>query len=390
MQRRDLLRGVFALTASTGLAGCGSLVDTPTARDTTPATASASGPETDAMPTPYRAADTEGNLYRARSITVTNKRATPQYVTVAIDEADRQVVVRSATVPAGRSLTHFGLVAKRGVYRLTVDTASGASAVREFVVHEGVSDLTVVVGDGSVVTRQDARCWPECPPLSQGGFVGAFPRPETTVRWRGLGQVLVRNVDSRARAVRIRLWTADTETAERLLDYRYRVPAGLRLVLPLVSRGGRYELAVDADTDGSADGTRRVWHVPEESVAEFTVGAGVTTVCDVIRGRADGTYGPFRLGGIRNDDDVSHTVTVDVAHDGGQFSEAVDVPAGERVDVGFQASAGDSVRLTARTDAGAELVATWTHCPPAGFLVLTIDSRGRLRGYSDRQGLVAE
>lgn len=392
MQRRTVLRGVLGLAGLTSLAGCALFA------------ADESGPEdgrppagpTDSRPsnrrrvsadsTPYRDSDPAGNVYRARAVRIENRTRRERYVTVAVDEGDRMVALRNATVPPERTVTHYELVAKRGVYTVTIDTDSGATAVREFVVSEGVSDLDVVVGRGGIRTRQQARCWPDCPPVSTGGFVADFPRPETTVRWRGFGQVLVDNVDTQPREIRIRLWSnREAVGGERLLDYRYRAPAGMRLVLPLVAEGGRYEVAVSV----AGRTARRVWHVPEESVAEFEVGDRVAGVCTTISSRSTRAYGPFRFGRIVNYDDVEHRLFVSIHHRG---SVALDdhyvVGAGETVDVGFETPTLDDIELVARTEEGEDLVATWTHCPPAGELVLVVDERGRLQTYSDRQGLV--
>lgn len=385
MRRRTVLAGVAGLSGLTGLAGCALFpVDGWNPEDAR-ATRSTEAFAPSEASTPYRDSDPADNVFRARAVRVENRTRRERYVTVAVDEGDRMVALRNATVPAGATVSHPDLVAKRGSYTLTVDTAAGATAVREFVVSEGVGDLTVVLGNDGIATRQTARCRPGCPPLSTGGFVAEVLRPETTVRRRGVGRLLVRNVGTETRRVRVRLWSDRESVGERLLDYRYRVPVGLRLVLPIVAVGGRYEVAVSVD-----DRTlRRPWHVPAESAVEFGVGTGVSAVCDAVSGWSTRTYGPFRLGRIVNEDDEDHHLYVSVHHRG---SVALDdhyvLEAGETVDVGFETPALSDVELVARTGDGEDLVATWTHCPPPGELVLVVDEDGRLRAYTDCQEAV--
>lgn len=359
MRRRSLL----ALAATVGgLSGCSALGVEPFDSGG-PATAEPRETTTEsATPSlPYAAPTAAGNVEQARGIEVRNRRSTTAYVTLVVEDGERTVYVDSRAVPPGGTVTHDGLIRRKGVYRVLFETADGARAVHGWAVGEDWlgSKLTARVTEGGVETRQLAICNPDCPPIESAGESIDLPTEDNTDPGREVvGALKVRN--DRSETTPVEISVARDERA--LLDYRYRLPAGVTVLVPVAREHGAYDLAVRTDAGRLA----RTWHLPEETYPNLRVGRnGPAVECEA---------GDLRVTGVRNGDDRGHRVGLRLRADGRTVVErTVDVPADgfvNRLDLTAQ---GERLGLDVRVG-DRSLTGNWTLCPPPDLQVLVLEN----------------
>lgn len=201
---------------------------------------------------PYRAADPAENAPVPRGVRLYN-RGRERYVTVVVAAGERTLFVRSRTVPTGGTVAYPDLVQRAGRYRVIVETsvggAAGSRVSRRWRVAGALGDLVVVLGGpggdgGGIRTVQLARCSPACPPLSRGGEAAPLTPRVLDRNGRLRGPVFVENAGDRPREVTVRIAEGDVE----LLDYAYRIPGGVRLVVPPRWRADRLLVSVDVGT----------------------------------------------------------------------------------------------------------------------------------------------
>jgi hypothetical protein len=350
MRRRGLLR--LAGLGFAGFAGCSRRFDIGDGRSTTAETTGTAGTTAEL---PYRG-ESGQNLPDPRGVVVRNEGDRKRYVTVAGYDGDRTLFVRSAMVDAGKRRTYDDLVAKRGTYRLGVQTDDGLRAEREWVVAAAVDDPVVRIGDGVSVTAT-ATCDPACDPLSVGGESAALP-----VGNGGNPATLRLSADERRRV-------AVTVERERrtLLDYEYDLRPGIAVEVPVTERSGTYEVTVRAgDREHS-----RTWPVPEVSTLHVSPGDGQVFSC----GEATGAVR------VVNATDVERELVVTISPDGPktfQYRASLD-PGSERVLHETAQSSGE-YRLAAELidDDGAEST-TWWVCPPRPDATVYVTAIGTVR-----------
>lgn len=360
MRRRSLL--ALAAGGVAGLSGCSALGVEPFAADRTPTaerrgtTASSSTPEL-----PYTSPTAAGNVENARGIEVRNHRSTTAYVTLVVEDGERTVYLDSRPIPPGGTAVHDALVRRRGVYRVLLETARGSRAVHGWVVGEDWlgSKLTAEVTDEGVETRQVAICTPGCPPIESSGTSIDLPSEDNTDPGREVvGALGIRNDRSVATPVDV----AVDRGSRTLLDYRYRLPAGVTALIPVAREHGVYDLSIRANGGRLA----REWHLPEETYPNLRVGRnGPAVECDRDR---------LRVTAVRNATGRARAVEVRLRADGRTVAErSLSVPAKgfvNRLDLEVGGTRlGLDVRVGDRT-----LTADWTLCAPPPIQVLVLDS----------------
>ncbi|MFB6108507.1 MAG: hypothetical protein ABEJ82_06670 [Haloplanus sp.] len=346
MRRRHLLA---ALTA--GLAGCPGNAEGPPTRTATPT------PTTPDLP--YRATDPDENVELARGVAVHNRTDESGYVTVVVADGEREVFVGSRSVPAGQTVHFDGLVTRRGTYRVVVETADGARAVHDWVVTDRWSgrSLSVSLTPDGVETSQFAFCTPACPPMESSGTAVSLPQEDPTDPGRETaGAVLLHS--RRDHAAPVRLVVRRDRT---LIDYTYRLPAGVTAIVAVADRPGTYDVRVEGP-----DGALAVpWHLPEEPALRVaTTANGVVRDCETAR---------TRVATVRNRSEVTRRVHLTVAAGGRtRLDRTVRLDPGATLLDPVTAPATPPLRVRAST-ADRTLDATWTVCPPStlSLFVLT-------------------
>ncbi|MFB6282215.1 MAG: hypothetical protein ABEH40_09360 [Haloferacaceae archaeon] len=362
MDRRSLLG--LAAGAVGGLAGCSAVG--PFGGDSdgrgegrrTPRETATATPTPDL---PYASSDAAENLDRSRALRVRNERSRPAYVTVLVEDGNRTVFLDSRTVPAAGSVTHEGLVRRRGIYRLTAETADGVRAVRDWMVGESWGTGAVVrVRDDAVGLDQQGVCDPACPPMPSSGTAADLPARDPGADGPpASGGINLRN----ARASPARAGVVVDGPTRTLLDYRYRLPAGATVHVPAVRAAGTYDLSVR----GPGGRFDAAWHVPEEQFPTVRIdGDGPAPAC---------AHDRLRLTGIRNAARRSVRLAVRLLADGRTVAaRTVDLAADAgRTGLGLRAR-GDALRVEAELASGASLAAEWALCPPGGLRLLVIGS----------------
>lgn len=351
-------RTLLALCSLASLAGCGSQVQDgsePTATvSTTPLGRETNGDATGGEEATTRATE---------SVTVVNDAVEDRYVTLAVEDGDETVFVESRTVPGGTSARFDNVVPAGGRYRVVVDTAAGVRGAFDWDVTAPLETLRVELGD-EVRFSPVVRCDPDCDGVSIAGTSTGYPSGGFDPRGRRAAPRLrVRNVVADELVVRVRV--ADGS----VLDYRYRIPPGTTLLVPVPQRSGETQVAVDRPTsDGgrTTGGTYR-WAMERSPTLDVSVGDDVRFDCGE----------RSRDLQLQNADDVAHTLSVTVRTPEGEtrFAETFDVPSGATVDAtDVVATAGD-YELTARTETSS-YTADWSTCPPSGPLSVFIRRDG--------------
>jgi hypothetical protein len=239
--RRRLLR-LAALGATAGLAGCNRRAFDPTGGDL----GGTSTPTTTPEPAPELPYDGGGRrLDRPRSVRLRNGSLSTRFVTLVVEHRDRTVYVDSGSVPPGAVVEHSRLVGTEGTYRVVVETASGRRQEREWRVTGALGGLECVVTD-AVEVLQVVRCAPDCPPLSRGGEERGLAFDDPTGREPWSGTTL--EVTNRTDATRDLSVSVDGRQGRRLA-YDYDVPPGTRVLFPLVSGGGRYDVRLTSEAE---------------------------------------------------------------------------------------------------------------------------------------------
>ncbi|WP_129112873.1 hypothetical protein [Halegenticoccus tardaugens] len=402
MRRRVILAAVTA-----GLAGCSTrLFDDPSADGSTPGTADASTDAPGAVALPYRSDDPDDNLDRPRGIEVQNATDRDQYATVAVETEDgRTVLYENESVEAHGATSYADLAAKISVYPTVFETEEGARTAFDWVVGPTASKLFVGITDDRIYTEQHVLCDPAARPIRASGeavdlpFEGeggkeagdggsggeadggerrdgadrtdgpldadsAFGYVDETQRYTTAGVVL-QNPSEERRNVRV----AAADGGRTLVDYRYEVPAGVGLSVPIARTEATLDLTVDCDGERTYE-----WHVPEERVLDFDATAAAEPRC-----RATAGTGRFRLDRIANEDERGHRLSLSVDADGERaLDESFEV--GPREEAFPTASVGRAgrYRVVAELDAGERVTGDWSICTPPSPLSVRIAPNGAL------------
>jgi hypothetical protein len=345
VNRRRLLAAASASLA--GVAGCGQLRESAATTTTRPA-------ETTTAEQARR--DAENALAEPRGFVVRNRGETVRYVTVAVFDGDRAAVSRTFEVAAGASASVGDAVAAAGTYRVVVETADGAQAVREWQVTPETGNLEVLVGDG-VAFWEAMRCAPACP-AGQGGVSTRLPYKDGATD-REPATLVVENAADDAR--RVSVTVADLHTT--VLDYDYEVPARTRLRVPVTAAEDVYAVTARA----SGETREYTWSVPEAERVFVRVGGGLRVDC----GEASGT---LRL--TNRDDDPHHLRVVVSDDDDAVFDRTIRLPPGAETTVENAVQSSGRYRLEASTVDGASATDDWWVCPPVARKLVQIHKWG--------------
>jgi hypothetical protein len=268
MRRRRLLGSASAAVGlAAGLAGCAELLgDVDPRRGRTRTTGEASGAgeggsDASASPRsvsfPYEAPKASGNVADPQRVVVDHRGAEATFATVAVgqvgegkDDGDGdgdgergESATSDGEAPRERTLAVVnrsfepGLttlrvaIARRGRYRVVAETAAGDRAVGAWHVRDGLGDLTVTLDDlAGVWLRQSVPATPEARGIESTGTVApaSWPVPRAFAAQYGLR---VANATAEPRRVAV-----DVEHDALSLSYEYRLPTGVRLQFPPLSR----------------------------------------------------------------------------------------------------------------------------------------------------------
>jgi hypothetical protein len=256
VSRRTLVGALGTLVS-----GCGSRPDvaeraSPTATATRAASTRTSPPSGGGDEAADAAARAVG------SVTVVND-GTDRYVTVVVESGAGTHHVESRTVRGGTGVTFDGVVPGPGRYRVVVDTASGPRGTFDWAVVPPLDRLRIRLADGVTFARP-LTCDPDCPPVALGGRATGYPEGGFDPRGRRAGSTLrVHNAAGTAREVRVRV--ADGS----ILDYRYRIPPAVTLVVPVPQRAGETTVRIDVD-DGETE--TFAWAMETDPVRRVVVG----------------------------------------------------------------------------------------------------------------------
>jgi hypothetical protein len=363
MRRRALL----ATASGALLSGCSELSGFTSASDPTATPTPTETP----IPLPYRGDDPEKRV-EPRGFELRNGTERAQYVTVAVDHGGRTLFVDNFSIGPGATRRFEELVARVGVYRVTVQTASGDRAVHGWVVApERASDapLGIFLTEDGVETHQRIYCEPACPPLSTGGEAVELPLQREDDPRPTLAGVLLTNGGERTRSVRL-----SVELAGRtILNYGYEVPPGVTAAIPVTRAPGAYSVRFEVD------GTKRTgtWHVPEESTLTLDVSSIDSLSCR--NPQIDWGGSPDRRNEtvlrIVNDDTVSHEGTLTATADGRTLvEESFEIEASISI-LGLSASvpeSADTFEVEVALSNGERGVGTWSICRPPEIVTATI------------------
>jgi hypothetical protein len=342
MRRRQ-----YASLLVLGLAGCGDLAGVD---DETPTVTTDSDVAPTATPT-----DGDSSSARGRPVRVRNERSSAQYVTVAVYDDGEVVFLRNRDVPA-RERSSLGRVAlDPGTYRVVGETAAGDRTTRTVQVGAADAGFAVHVGRGALTVLRRVDCGPDCRPLSTDRT-----STERSPLSDASGEVELRNAGAEPRVVTLTL-VAD---GSPVLEYDYEVPGKTVLAVPAFERGRDYRVRVE--TEG------------EVRTYPWSVGDGRSLSVDVSGGEV-----AFRCGWrnrdlrLRNEDDVSHRLSVEiVAGDDAVHRAAYDLPPGEtRLDPRVVENAG-RYEFRISSDRGEEASYVWNVCPPRGPVWVVVDDDG--------------
>jgi hypothetical protein len=400
--RRTVLRASLATGALSLSAGCNGLFGGDPPAETTPdrtattdadaATGDGPDPANDgpggtratatASPEPYRAADAPA-LDAPRGVRLRNLGTGPRYVTLVVRHGGADVFVASRTVAARGTTLFPALVATAGEYEVVCETADGSRRAFGWTVGHDASDLWVGLGgpgaggDGDdargsdISVRRLALCGPDCPALSTGGeSIPSLRPPDDLSLDAALGRtpaVALDNGGSDVRAARLRLWDGD-----RLhFDFGYRLPAGVRALVPLQPSIPRYRVGVS-----TADGEARHEWFPGVRATLYADVAGVPRV------RCGLAAHDLR---VRNETGAARVVRVRVttgagAGDAAQtlYEGSFDLAAGTAETVAGAVDAAGVLSFRVETDDGRSKTVDWGHCAPNGTLVVSIRAAGVL------------
>jgi hypothetical protein len=350
VHRRALLAALCAT------AGCSALSPSEDEATETPAPTSTPEP-TPALP--LTATDPAANVDPPRGVEVRNDRGETTFVTVVVEDGDRTVFTASDTVAPGDTLRYGRLVARPGVYRVVVEAETGERAVHGWVVGRRWVDPNLItrLTAGGIETWQVAICNPECPPLRARGESVGLPQSNPTDPGREVAGTVTFGND-REETVPVSLRVSDE--GSRLIDYTYRLPPGVEVVVPVVADDGVYDLAVSTP-DRTVE---RDWYVPEEQFPRFRVGAdGPSPDC---------AFETTRVARISNARRSARTVGVALrSGDRPGESRSVRLAPGASRSVDLRAEPGETV-LTVFVDGEERLTATWTICPGGPLQVLVV------------------
>lgn len=345
---------LLALCSLVTLSGCGSQSEGASA--TTPVPSS----------TARRSADEGGTPSgRGESITVVNDSEESRYVTLAVEREGETLFVESQTVHGGTSVRFDGVVPATGTSRIVVDTAAGVSGQFDWQPTASVDTLRVELGD-EITFSAVVRCEPDCEGVSLGGTSTGYPEDGFDPRGRRVASTLrLRSTATTPQVVRVRVADGD------VLDYRYRMPTSTTLRVPVPQRSGETAVVVSRlDDAGGVRGRRRhQWAMERSPTLDIGVGTTIGFSCGA-RSR------DLRL---QNDDDVAHTLSVEVRTPDGKvrFTERFEVGPGESVDVADVVETAGDYRLTAET-ASSSSTTDWSTCPSSGPLSVRIRADGRV------------
>ncbi|WP_318568225.1 hypothetical protein [Salinigranum marinum] len=210
--------------------------------------------------------DPEESVQAVGAVTVANDADADRYVTVVVESEAGSAFVESRSVRRGTAVTFDGVVPATGTYRVVVDTAAGPRGTFDWPVTSQLPALRARLTD-EVSFSRPAACDPDCGGVALGGTATGYPAGGFDPRGRRAGSELrVHNADAVPTVVRVRV--ADGA----VLDYRYRLPPAVTLVVPVPQRAG--ETAVRVDVDGG-DTRRFRWAMETNPVRRVTVdGAG--------------------------------------------------------------------------------------------------------------------
>jgi hypothetical protein len=339
-------RRLLALLPAT-LAGCGGF----------PGDRSAGGSPTDLPGTETTTAPTRqaGPEVPAQSVSIGNARSTPAFVTVAVGVSGETVFVGSRELVPGERRTMAGVLDRAGTYDVVVETADGERATYRWAVVPDLDGLAVTLADGIDVVRT-VRCGSDCALAGDGTRLDGPLVGDGSGRWYAPAQVVLVNPGAATDAALTVSLDGDS-----LVDARYRIRRGTRVVVPLTYRSGTYRVAVETAT-GRAVGD---WLVPEQpsrvvDVSTLAVGCGPANT-------------ELR---VENADDRAHDLRVAVAREGElRFASRYSLdPGATRTVVPVADSGRYEVRL--RVDDGTEQTATWWSCPPHGPGTVVVDATG--------------
>ncbi|MDY6819935.1 MAG: hypothetical protein SVG88_14845 [Halobacteriales archaeon] len=100
---------------------------------------------------PYESSDPAANLADPARITWANRSGTTRTLAITVLDGDTTVLDRELTLAADSKGRTAGLIAKKGVYRTTIDPATGSTRIIEWHVDEQNPDLQLLVDpDGTL------------------------------------------------------------------------------------------------------------------------------------------------------------------------------------------------------------------------------------------------
>jgi hypothetical protein len=291
-------------------------------------------------------------------VVVENAAERDRFATVVVERDGRTFFSASASLFAGGREVFTDVVSRGGSYDLIVETAGGDRLTDAWTVDDTVDGLSVVLDGDGVDAWRTARCTPDCAAARGGEGVDLPLVGDGQGRWYSAGDVVLRNPTAGPRTARLELLL----DGERLLDYRYRVPARCDLVIPATFRSGIYEVRVEA---GGETVSER-WHVPEEPRQYVRLSTPLSTTC--------GPASTVLV--LENFDDEPHRIDVTVARDGESvFGARHDLAADGRqvvrpaVDPGLH-------RVRVAVDGTTTISGDWWTCSRHGLAFVFVDATG--------------
>ena len=364
---RRLARRAFLVAGATGLSGCSGLLGAGGPSPTDTATAA---PTATPIPLPYASENPEENLDSGWGIEVRNRTDRERYVTVLVEDGDRTLFIGNREVPPRKTIRFEDIVRRIGVYDVVVETADGARAVHGWTVGRDVGQVKLIASltEEGVTTSQQVFCTPECAPLSRGGESVRLPRedprdPGTEV----FGVLHVRN----GRTKTAPLGVAVSDGDRTLVDYRYDVPPGVSIYVPVADDRRSYDLRIESDAGTVAT----TWHVAQEPYPTVDrIDTGPTPRCP-------NPSESVELASVRSTDDVERDVDVSLLVGGTERERAsfALAPTGERTDVAEVPLAGFPPFEIRVTVDGTSASASWTLCPPSELTIQVLNRTLYLR-----------
>jgi hypothetical protein len=356
MDRRTLL-GSLSLSLA-GLAGCGGRLDLALDPGGDPPTPTGTPPPTPtSVSLPYTGADSaSGAGIEARGVRVANDSGRSRFVTVVVTTTGgRELLVASRAVADSATARFPRIVARRGTYRVLVETADGRRLDREWRVTDVRGDFEAVL-DRGVSAFQHATCAPDCPPLSTGGDLATYATGE------GRGTLFVTNRRDEPAPLEVRL-ASDYRT---VLEYGYEVPPDVRIAVPAVGWGEPGYVVSVAYPDGDTD--REAWRRADgDRFYAVVEDDGTRFLCDT----------HFRDLRVRNETTRDREVSVTVLGDGEPIvSRTVDVAAESDVRRTNVVPPANRYGFRLSTADGESTTTEWNICPSRGAIEVVASDDG--------------